>query len=197
MERQKFDEVIQVTVSHIAKGLMARHPSMLWRPDWQERLFQEYEKQRLVIRDKMLLSADLSKHRIDRHKIASAMALAILSVRPIDSHTDTSAGARLANEFLAITSGGAIVWRFVVEGIQKNRPLDASKYINAKFRFPPASDCPYTTHACKMLHHRPDGGGDLVLANMFFLLEACHLRTVESNDASIDPTSDEVRQASI
>ncbi len=197
MDRQKFDEVIQVTVQYIAKGLMARHPNMGWRTNWQEELFQEYEKQRLAIRNKMQLPADLTNHRIDRHKIASAMALAILGVRPIDPKTDTSAGARLANEFLAISSGGAIVWRFVVEGIKKNRPKDAQKYSGTKFSFPPSSDCPYTTHACKMLHHHPDGGGDLVLANMFFLLEACHLRTLESKHSHIDPTPDEIKQASI
>lgn len=197
MERQKFDEVIQVTVLHIAKGLMARHPSMSWRLDWEDKLFQEYEKQRLAIRNKMQLPPDLSEHRIDRHKIASAMALAILNVRPIDPKSDTSAGARLANEFLAITSGGAIVWRFVVEGIKKNRPKDAPKYVSTRFGFPPSSDCPYSTHACKMLHHHPDGGGDLVLANMFFLLEACHLRTVESKHPQIDPTLDEIKQASV
>lgn len=127
MERQKFDEVIQVTVLHIAKGLMARHPSMSWRLDWEDKLFQEYEKQRLAIRNKMQLPPDLSEHRIDRHKIASAMALAILNVRPIDPKSDTSAGARLANEFLAITSGGAIVWRFVVEGIKKKSTKGCAK----------------------------------------------------------------------
>jgi 5-methylcytosine-specific restriction endonuclease McrA len=44
-----------------------------------------------------------------------------------------------------------------------------------------------------MLFHHKDGGGNQVLANLFFLLEACHLRTIpEHKGKAMPPSSEEL-----
>lgn len=128
----------------------------------------------------MNLRLDYTQDRIDRHKIAAAVAAAILSVRPIVPGLDTSAGARLANETFAVQAGALVVWYFVLQRIRNEAPEHFTKCKDAGFAFPPTGDENYVAHASKMLYHWRKRGtlGNLVLANLFFLLESFQLSRI-------------------
>lgn len=191
MDRDVFDRMCAGTLIKVANKLQKSHPNMTWKPSWELELFLAYEAERASIRQQMKLFPDLSGHRIDRHKIAAAMARAILKVRPLLAGGDTSLGARLANEALAIISGVMIVWNFVIQRIRETDPQRVSRYSQHGITFPPTADEKYLTHACKMLYYCNDGG-NLMLANLFFLLEACHLRTIDQDGRAILPCEEEL-----
>jgi hypothetical protein len=192
MDRPNFDRLVSGTLMLVAKNLQTQHPSVNWQLNWEDNLYTAYEAQRVLIRDQMDLANDVSGHRIDRHKIAAAMTRAILTVRPLVSNGNTSSGARLINETLAVLSGMLLIKYFILQRIAETHPT-LHRFLKTKnICFPPTNDEPYVTHASKMLGHHPDGGNLLILANLFFLLETHHLQKIAPNSPAMPPSDEEL-----
>jgi hypothetical protein len=151
-----------------------------WCAQWDARLHKEYDAIRMDVRKDMALG---SEHRIDRHKIAAAVALAILRVQPLEIAKGAPAiprEARYANEILAITAGVRITQDFMFYDYKLTGYADDDKTQRAvaQFVWPPATDGQesYLCQFVKELRYTVAKGtcDPYLLAHVFFLLEAYH-----------------------
>lgn len=145
------------------------------------RLFKAYSKYREDIRRDMKID---DSSRIDRHKVAAALTLAILQERPLEIDTQTqnnlSWQARYINEELSIISSIRLVLLFVDYEHQK---LQGSSpcvgFLDKPFSWPDTGNTQetYARQLAKELDHaiRQDKHDIYLLANVYFLLEAFHL----------------------
>jgi hypothetical protein len=149
-----------------------------WCVHWDTRIRDEYDGIRMDVRKDMALG---DEHRIDRHKIAAAVALAILRVKPLEPAKDAPAiprEARYANEILAITVGVRITQDFMSYDYKLAGDDDKTQHAVAQFVWPPATDGQesYLRQFVKELRHTVTKGtcDPYLLAHVFFLLEAYH-----------------------
>jgi hypothetical protein len=177
VQQDKFDEIVLDVIIPTGNALSARYGAT-WNGGWEIKAYNFYESARTSIRQDMQLDPRLGDHRIDRHKIASALCLALLKAKPLEAKgKNPSAGARMANEQLAILSAIKVVLHFVEHRLQSS-PGDWAKLRGKSLVWPAAHDGIYAGHLSKTLFHAIRTHFDAYLvAHIYFLLDSFHLRT--------------------
>lgn len=176
MQRDTFDEIVSNIIVPTGEALCAKYGAR-WNTRWETSAYNLYESTRSAIRQDMRLDPNFGDHRIDRHKIAAALSLAIVKSKPLEAEgANPQAGARMANEQLAIFSAIKVILHFVEHRLQAT-PTELAKLNGKSFSWPDSQDGLYVLHLSKALFHAIRNRFDAYLvANIYFLLEASHLR---------------------
>lgn len=142
MEKVQFDVLVENVVRVVGDGLCKKY-NVAWSKGWESALYDRYESERQVIRKTMQLNPSLGEHRIDRHKIASALARSILDKSPLAAKgLAPNPGARIANELLAIGCALQVVMHFVEQILADVSLHELQKLKNRNFTFPSAHEGP-------------------------------------------------------
>lgn len=179
MQQTQFNELIESIIRPTGDLIISTTP-IEWRTGWENELFKDYEKNRAEIRKDMRIDneIDLRAHRIDRHKIAAALAHSIIKKPPFKT-TDLKPGlaARLSNEILAVRVGVQVVTKFMEESLSIKAPGEVVKLSVNPFDFPGSNGADYEVHFAKALYHSYKKCFDhYLVANIFFHLEAYYLK---------------------
>lgn len=179
MDFKQFQEIVETIIVPTGDELISKH-SLCWaKGGWRTTAHNLYESMRKEIRTDMRLDERLGDHRIDRHKIAAGLLHALMKVKPLESTTLTKKNppARLANEQLAVLSALKLVLHFVEERLLP-QPEELKKIDGQEVAWPEAQDIPYLLHLCKTVDHaiRNQKYSAYLVANVFFMLEAFHLK---------------------
>lgn len=193
MEKSKFGAIADNVVRMVGNALSKKY-NLAWNTGWEDRLYSSYETERLHIRKTMGLDKSLGEHRIDRHKIASALAFSILDTKPLIAlGLNPSPGARMANETLAIHCSSMIVMHFVEQRLSEIRPDEREKLRGKTFSYPQAHEGPYILHLAKALRQAQQHYFDVYLvANIFFVLESLFLRGCGVTVPTLTPSATEL-----
>lgn len=187
IREEKFKHITDVIIPYYGEFLIDRYKELTWRPEWQSCVKDTYETVRLCIHNEMRKEPTVYDHRIDRHKVAAAFTKAIIQVRPLmlkQGISNPSPGARLANEALAFASSVRISRQFLVRRF-KDVPEWSERIAEEAIKYPPASDGDFIAHAYKAFFNATPGSlNGFILANLYFLIESYHLRSLGWNEAT-------------
>ena len=196
----KLREIEEHVVSIIGDKLIKEFPGLAWRQGWKIRIRDSYNTNRTKTHSKMCEFPHTPDHRIDRHKVAAAYTTAIIKTKPLEVIATTpypSAGARLANESLAFLSAVKIVRDFLIARFKGAEEFQGGeewpdKIATNAITFPLANDGEYPEHMYKALFHAHGELNEFILANLYFLIESYHLKSLGWNGALPKPTEDNI-----
>lgn len=152
-------------------------PGVALKDGWAARIEEQYEEARRIIRTEMRRIGQADEDlRIDRHKVGSATAWAILRALPF-TYSGLLVGGRFANEELAFRAAIGVLISFGYTEARKAGNDELMRRYKSPFRFPLSSDGPYREHILKVLHLMRQGNSLnlFVFSNLLFVLEQYHL----------------------
>jgi hypothetical protein len=183
LEPVTWNDIRDIAIVPVANDLIADYSELSWLDGWDAKVKTAYETHRAYMRSRMKKPKDGEEIRIDRHKVASALAKGILDVRPLDVRVERtrnpSDGARLANEILAFEAALSIVTSFGIKEAEDQGNHLLKKAYEVDFILPESSDGPYEEHMHFGLRHasyvKQGQFDEFLFANLLFVLEAFHL----------------------
>lgn len=194
MDREKFFLLVKGVVipdgELIKESTISSGESAIdWVPGWDEALYSSYQDWREKTHAHMLHRHMRADGRIDRHKVAAALMLAILESMPFqfrEGAEENLLSVYLANEILALRVGLHVVLVFLREAAIIAKDTQALFILRRPFVFPsvaPGND-DYrlqTYRALYRLRESPKFENLLLLSNLLFVLETFHMEHSGSN----------------
>lgn len=185
MTTGKFSE-LWVQIGNAAQDIVnacESHKNVSFNVQKRDYVEYEYEKYKRFCKDRHMLSPDSGKidsMRIDRHKVASCIAGAILSTKPLECKEldDNEYHPRilyLANETLAFFSSLAIIKSFIRSDTENKAGLDTElkeSFMQTGFIFPQPTYDDYLPWILYLLQESSIIGFNVLsFSNILYLLE--------------------------
>lgn len=192
MLRKLFETFYEKGISPIAKEIVEKNPGLTYRENI-DGVYEEYLNQKTLLRTLLKKSPENEADALlDGHKVAACVTCAIIKVRLItcnkieDDEIDSAYSLEKAlrmNEQLAMFSGLNCLMRFMMENDDNLYLDDSEKRIvdltQPTTFYPERSEywsslirALYYTNVCTAVN-------PLLLANIYFLLDAFHRKSVE------------------
>lgn len=194
MKPAKFDEIAEniEELGNAYIGFAASHQdqgTLRWDQGWRDKLRSSYEQE--IKPSLKMLSADDEHGFVDRHKIAAALALAVIRRQPLIASfgNQESKLVREANRLLSVDTGALVLFAFGAEesALTNNAGL-AQIYDSASgFEYPAPGngDTDYRLHFCQTLRLVNQTIHPLLFAHVFFLLQR-HFEAWRAAELRID-----------
>jgi hypothetical protein len=200
MSPEKFGEIAE-NIEELANAWIAyvktqKHAgSLKLAPAWKCSVSQAYEAR--FKSEFKVASCDDSKGFLDRHKIAAAMAQAVMSSQPLISGFGEkgSLTVRDANSLLALETGGVIIFGFGLAEAKLTGNSDLERIydpaVGFDFPTPGNGNQTYIEHFSNTLRQINQKIQPFMLSHVFFLLqrhfETYRALTLGVSSATIDP----------
>lgn len=182
MTREKFAELWE-QVGNAAQDIVNTYPKVIaFNSQKKDYIEYEYEKFKSFCKEKHMISPSESEEslRIDRHKVASCIAGAILSTKPLEYVEQKNGESMprilyLANETLAFFSALAIVKSFIRADTSNKAKLDSELkkvFLKEGFIFPTPAHDDYLPWVLYLLQEGSKIGFNVLsFSNILYLLE--------------------------
>lgn len=182
MNSKEYNELISGIIKPIGDEFCSEYNDIFWRDGWEKLVSTEYERNRKVIKSMMRHTVTGNADgRIDRHKVGTALLLAILKTSPLATKIDylsTKEGAEIAqyfrNEILAFKSAQQLITQFSLkEALDDNNQVHVD-YLSKDFDYPVSTDNEdYEQQLYKALYYTKNEStfNMLIMSNLFFVLE--------------------------